>query len=119
MILQRLNHNPLYLIEPDHVGGSVVFVVRGLSCAAIAWAFSSVPPASRYCGDPGRSKGVTADFYRHPRVGNASADHAPHVDTMHREAREDAGLADRRPQTWSQLPRHLTGSIDDRQRGRW
>ena len=35
--------------------------MRGLSCAAMACAFSSVPPASR-CGDAGRAEHVAAEF---------------------------------------------------------
>jgi len=44
-----LNPDPLALIERDPITGAVVEfgeVVRGLSCAAMNYAFSSVPPAS-------------------------------------------------------------------------
>lgn len=70
--------------------------MRGLSCAVIACAFSSVAAGLEVSSDTGRPEGVAADLRLEARVGRSTADHPPHVDAVHRQTGEDTGLADGR-----------------------
>jgi len=77
---------------------SYSLVVRGLSCAAIACAFSSDPPPSRIGRDAGCPEHVAAEFLREPRICGTPADHAVGVDAVHRVRSERIASADRGPE---------------------
>ena len=68
--------------------------MRGLSCAAIARAFSKRAACLEVGGDAGRTEGVAADVDLQAGVGRSTLDHAPDIDAMHWYAGENARLAD-------------------------
>jgi hypothetical protein len=65
--------------------------VRGLPCAAMACAFSSV----RRLGDK-LWEGVAADLDLHAELYGPALDHAPGIDPVHGRGRERAGARDGR-----------------------
>src|SRR5690348_12719182 len=96
------NHNALYLIERDHIGRPVIelcrarTLVRGHGLGVLERA------AGLEVGrDAGGAKSVTANFGLEARVGRTPPDHAPDIDAVHRQAGEDAGLADSRSEEGS------------------
>src|SRR5689334_14969408 len=96
------DRNSLNLIQRDHVGRAIIelggarALVRSHSLGVLERS-----AGVEVGGNARRTKGVTADLYRHVSISHSAADHAPDIDTVHGKAGECARLAKRRPEEGS------------------
>jgi hypothetical protein len=97
-----LDHNPLDLIERDDVGRAVVELgsARALMRSHRLRVFER-SAGFEIGGDARGAEGVTTDFDLQACVGRSTADHSVDVDAMHRQAGENARLANCRAEEGS------------------